>query len=301
MAVALADLRDFHTAEDVAQAAFLSAYRRLASLRDGTRFGPWLLQIVRREVVNAVRSNRRVVATVPSVEGHPAVSWPPTSETLQDDLLALVARLPQRERMLVGLRYFDGKSMSEISQFTGRPIGSVTKQLSCALARLRAGARRKHHDFAHAGRSPRVVGSELAPTALARRAGACRSGFSSRACGRRERCRLQTPSETSALARRCFAGRRVGRRGAARIELDALAANHLGRRGRCHRCQAVVARCAATMARKCGCRTPREFGRTNPAGVSCFGMRGKTSNMNIVLVGRKWLNTRWPLASSIAS
>ncbi len=145
LAVALADLRDFHTAEDVAQAAFLSAYRRLASLRDGTRFGPWLLQIVRREVVDAVRSNRRVVATVPCVEGHPVAPALPAHDTgALGDLLALVARLPRRERLLIGLRYFDGKSMSEISQFTGRPVGSVTKQLSCAVARLRAWSAEKY-------------------------------------------------------------------------------------------------------------------------------------------------------------
>ena len=55
-----------------------------------------------------------------------------------DVLLRLVSRLPDRERVLVGLRYFDGHSMAEIAEIAGRPVGTVTKQLSRAIARLRA-------------------------------------------------------------------------------------------------------------------------------------------------------------------
>lgn len=43
-----------------------------------------------------------------------------------------------RERVLVGLRYFDGYNTAEIAQITARPIGTVTKQLSRATRRLRS-------------------------------------------------------------------------------------------------------------------------------------------------------------------
>ena len=42
------------------------------------------------------------------------------------------------ERLLIGLRYFDGHSMAEIAALSARPVGTVTKQLSRAVARLRA-------------------------------------------------------------------------------------------------------------------------------------------------------------------
>ena len=53
-------------------------------------------------------------------------------------LLSLIARLPERERILIGLRYFDGHSMAQIAAITTRPIGTATKQLSRAIARLRS-------------------------------------------------------------------------------------------------------------------------------------------------------------------
>ena len=47
-------------------------------------------------------------------------------------------RLPAPERALIGLRFFDGLSLAEIADATGRPISTVSKQLSRAIARLRA-------------------------------------------------------------------------------------------------------------------------------------------------------------------
>ena len=54
-----------------------------------------------------------------------------------ETILKLVDRLPVSERQIVMMRYFDDLSMGEISEVTGRPVGTVTKQLSRARERLR--------------------------------------------------------------------------------------------------------------------------------------------------------------------
>lgn len=51
-------------------------------------------------------------------------------------LLNAVIRLPKHERVVIMLRYFDNHSTKTISEMTGRPIGTVTMQLSRAHARL---------------------------------------------------------------------------------------------------------------------------------------------------------------------
>ena len=48
-AAAFHRLGDHHAAEDAAQDAFVAAYRKLTSLRDGSLFGSWLLTIVRHQ------------------------------------------------------------------------------------------------------------------------------------------------------------------------------------------------------------------------------------------------------------
>ena len=139
LASVLAELHDVHTAEDVVQATLLLAFRRLETLREAAKFGPWLMQIARRQVVEAVRA-RPIAVSIPLDHSKHERADDANIETWieSEHLLSLVARLPEHERLLVGLRYFDGHSTAEIAAITARPIGTVTKQLSRAIARLRS-------------------------------------------------------------------------------------------------------------------------------------------------------------------
>ncbi len=116
LAIALAKLHDLHASEDVVQATLLVAFRRLNLLRDAAKFGPWLIRIAQRQVVDASRA-RRSPLTVPLDDSDCKPSSDGETQLWVDNqsLLSFVARLPVRERMLVGLRYFDGHSMVEIA------------------------------------------------------------------------------------------------------------------------------------------------------------------------------------------
>lgn len=135
MLAALRVLRDHHAAEDVVQESFVVAYRRLDSLRDGSKFGAWLMQIVRRQAVRAL-GKHPLEASVGSLKEVPVSPSTPDEDGCQR-LLELINRLPVHERLVVTLRYLDGRSNSEIAEITGRPTGTVTKQLSRAVRRLR--------------------------------------------------------------------------------------------------------------------------------------------------------------------
>ena len=139
LAAVLVNVHDIQAAEDVTQETLLLAFRRLGTLRDEGKFGPWLMQIARRQVVEAIRTRRVPVAgRVDNSERDMAQSDNCQIWIEHEYLLSLVAQLPDHERVLIGQRYFDGHSMAEIAAITSRPIGTVTKQLSRAIARLRS-------------------------------------------------------------------------------------------------------------------------------------------------------------------
>ena len=48
-----------------------------------------------------------------------------------------ITRLPEHERIVVVMRYVDGRSVKDIADATGRPVGTISKQLSRAIERLR--------------------------------------------------------------------------------------------------------------------------------------------------------------------
>jgi RNA polymerase sigma-70 factor, ECF subfamily len=130
-------LRDYHAAQDATQNAFVEAYRCLGQLRSPDHFGVWLLRITRREALRLAR--RRGQAHLLVVPGdHPASEAGERLTQQSGDLLLAIARLPEHERLVIALRYLDGHSVAEVARLTGRPVGTVTKQLSRAIERLRS-------------------------------------------------------------------------------------------------------------------------------------------------------------------
>ncbi|MHC4406204.1 MAG: RNA polymerase sigma factor [Planctomycetota bacterium] len=144
---ALRVLGDHHAAEDVVQEAFVVAHKHLGSLRDGSKFGPWLMRITRRRALRAARRRQPAV----SIDATPEVADRLLDGRLRDgheELIELISRLPLHERLVVTLHHLDGHRAAEIADITGRPVGTVTKQLSRAMRRLRrwAGTQDSTHE-----------------------------------------------------------------------------------------------------------------------------------------------------------
>ena len=137
--VATGILQDKHAAEDVAQDAFVIAFERLHSLRDGGAFGCWLLRIARRAALRSARQLRHQHALQVATGDAIADRIADRNGRLNDrskDLLQLVQRLPEHERFVVMRKYFDGHCVQEISEMIGKPVGTVTKRLTRARRRL---------------------------------------------------------------------------------------------------------------------------------------------------------------------
>lgn len=134
-------LGDFHAAQDLAQDTFVAAYQQLATLRDSASFGTWVLKIAQRK---ALRLRTQVAAHCSAsdfMDGFPAATEPETSE-LREELMRALGQLPEHERIVVVLRHLDGHSVDAVAQLAGRSVGTVTKQLSRAMQRLRHLTRR---------------------------------------------------------------------------------------------------------------------------------------------------------------
>ncbi len=136
LGVALGILRDHHAAQDAAQDAFTVAFGRLGTLRRPERFAPWILGIARRKAIDLWHErSKRPQQTAPP-DGIAARGDGRPDERVEE-ALAAIDRLPERQRQVVLYRYCDGLSVREIAEATGSPVGTVTKCLSRALARLR--------------------------------------------------------------------------------------------------------------------------------------------------------------------
>ncbi len=137
LAVACRILRCTHDGRDVAQEAFVTAFERLNQLGSPDRFGAWLLRIARRLALRFLRCRRPVAFGAAGSDRSSSQDASVLSDGSRQ-LMALIERLPDHERVVILLRHMDELPVSEIAQITGHPVGTVTKQLSRSHARLRS-------------------------------------------------------------------------------------------------------------------------------------------------------------------
>jgi RNA polymerase sigma-70 factor (ECF subfamily) len=130
-------------AEDVAQEAFLKAYRSLATYRGDGPFAAWVARIAARQAMARVVSRPHAARLDEAAEAAAlaATSDEPEAWALAGEQRAVireaVAALPQPQRAVVALRFFRDLSIEEIAEATNTPVGTVKSRLHRGLASLR--------------------------------------------------------------------------------------------------------------------------------------------------------------------
>lgn len=137
--IALGVLHHHEDAEDVAQEAFVKAYKNFHRLRDRERFRAWLARIAWRLALDRVRSVRRrqareLAAAAP--QRSPTVEDVAASREFQAHLERAMDELPKKLRVVMVLAAVEGYEMEEVSRLLGVSQGTVKSRLFWARKKL---------------------------------------------------------------------------------------------------------------------------------------------------------------------
>ena len=119
-------------AEEAAQETFVRAYFGLSDLKKHNSFYSWLLGIASR----VAKEQRRNHGQFADLDGLARESQK-ENQTKDYELEQAIAELPDSQREIILLRFYASLSCSQIAEQLDMPIGTVTKQLSRAYAKLR--------------------------------------------------------------------------------------------------------------------------------------------------------------------
>jgi len=130
-------------AEDVLQEVFLQVWRRAADFdeRRGKPF-TWLVTLTRSRAIDRLRMlTARTRVAVASVTDPTEVTSNAVDDTLRSEQRGIVTRaltqLPEEQKMLLILAYFEGLTQSEIARRLGAPLGTVKTRMRSGMIKLR--------------------------------------------------------------------------------------------------------------------------------------------------------------------
>lgn len=129
-------------ADDIAQETFIKAYLALGDFRGDASFFTWLYRIAVNLSLNAVRKKQvlnylresSVLRRVLPLEEDPAQQT--EFHELQSRLEAAVAKLPEKQRAVFVLRYYDELSYDDIAQVLKTSVGGLKANYFHALKKI---------------------------------------------------------------------------------------------------------------------------------------------------------------------
>ena len=147
-AVALRMVRDAALAEDLAQDAFISAYRNLNQYSGGS-FKSWLMRIVRNATLDSLRKTQRrptdsldenmVAFESQLVSDEPTPDDVAENAELGDHIKEVMTDLHPDQKMALVLIDIEGYSYEDAATAMSVSIGTVKSRLSRARGRMREG------------------------------------------------------------------------------------------------------------------------------------------------------------------
>ena len=139
---------DFHIAQEITQDAFLTAYKKLGTLKNHTQFPGWLYVIAANLCRDWLKKSRLPMDSLDITDANEVdkVSYSQyvaekqkadADETRREVVKKLLQKLPESERTVMMLHYLGEMTINAISEFLGVSQNTVKSRLSRARNRLR--------------------------------------------------------------------------------------------------------------------------------------------------------------------
>lgn len=134
-------LKSHADTDDALQNTFLKAWNALDTFRGDSQVGTWLYSIARNEAMSFLSKRSRCMnaqdepqEAMNRMEGDPYMDGEATERMLRQ----AIDRLPDKQRTVFMLRYFQETPYEQMSQMTGTSVGALKASYHLAVKKITA-------------------------------------------------------------------------------------------------------------------------------------------------------------------
>jgi RNA polymerase sigma factor (sigma-70 family) len=134
---------DHDEAQDVLQNTFIKAYNGIGGFKGGSKLYSWLYRIAHNECLDHLRRMRRglFVSNESVIERLTTTldrSEHFSGDAIQKKLQLAVMRLPDKQRAVFTMKYFEEMKYEEMSAITGTSVGALKSSYHIAVKKIEA-------------------------------------------------------------------------------------------------------------------------------------------------------------------
>ena len=128
---------------DVLQDTFVRVFKGVDKFRGESALGTWMHSIAYREALGHIQRSKRmlkgdwdgqIVENVRQLEGDAHYS----GDEMQLKLQAMVAALPEKQRAVFVMKYYEEKKYTEIAEITGTSVGALKASYHHAVEKIKS-------------------------------------------------------------------------------------------------------------------------------------------------------------------
>lgn len=126
--------------DDVVQRVFYEVWRSRSRFDTSRSLRAWVLGIARKRAIDQLRKRSDVVVPIEVMR---EIAGDDGRESMErfvwaDEMRQALDQLPDAQRRMIEMAYFEGMTQTEIADRTGTPLGTVKTRTTRGLARLGA-------------------------------------------------------------------------------------------------------------------------------------------------------------------
>ena len=128
-------------ADDIAQAVWIKVWNKLDGFKQESAFSTWLFRIAYNETLNFITQKKRLKVHSTQNEVDHALDHPSSQDALKASAIQIkleraIAELPEKQRFVFMLRYYEDFDYEKIASITGTTVGGAKANYHQAVKKM---------------------------------------------------------------------------------------------------------------------------------------------------------------------